>query len=224
MFSDETLTDADVQKILVELNKTFPQKLDPFTTATSAELKDGSVEYIYILSNGINTADAQKLKYSMRMSSLIFVCKTEELQLFFDNNYDISYSYEDEFGKFLFTNRFSKNDCDFVGNASEEELADYYVAQIQKLIPWQTDNDTMFVEINRIGKTIIAKASLINFKKSDIDLTYLNSSFKNEYAQRLCIAPDARVLIKKGIKYKHIFYDKEGQKLIEILIDQPTCK
>ena len=99
------------------------------------------------------------------MSSLIFVCRTEELQLFFDNDYDISYSYEDELGEFLFTNRFSKKDCDFVENANLEELADYYVAQLQKILPWQTDDDTMFTEINRIGNTIIAKASLINFKK-----------------------------------------------------------
>ena len=223
MFSDETLTDADIQKALAELNKTYPIKVDAYTTATSVTLKDGVIEFLNTMGNGINTADAEKLKYSMRMSSLIFVCRTEELQLFFDNDYDISYSYEDELGKFLFTNKFSKNDCDFVENANLEELADYYVAQLQRLLPWQTDNETMFTEINRIGNTIVAKASFINFKKSDLDLTSLNSYFQNDYAKHLCNAPDARVLVKKGIKYKHIFYDNEGQKLTEVLVDEAAC-
>lgn len=205
------------------LNKTLPQKIDETLTLQRVNVNDQDIEYELRVNNENRNFSAEKQKYSMRMSSLIFVCRSQDTRFFINNSYSITYAYTNENGERLFENRYELDDCRIIDRSTDDELADYYVAQMRKVLPWDIEEGRTLFDVRRVGKEIISESIFPDFYKEDIDLKDAREYLFNGLTAKSCNAPDSNILFERGFHFKFNYFDAQGKDIASIVIDKEAC-
>lgn len=208
---------------LLALNETLPLKIDESFTLQSVNLNDEDIEYEIRINNENRNFSAEKQKYSMRMSSQIFVCRSQDTRFFINNSYSITYAYTNENGERLFENRYELDDCRIIERSTDEELADYYVVQMRKVLPWDIEEGRTLFDMRRVGREIISESMFPDLYKEDIDLKDVREFLFNGLKAKSCNAPDSKILFERGFHFKFNYFDAQGKDIASIIINKEAC-
>lgn len=108
-------------------------------------------------------------------------------------------------------------------SASDKQEYQRLVNDMNKSLPMMTSSEMQLTRVYMRSNEVVYVTKSIKLDRNQTSPAILENKIKPATVNGLCTAPDSSNMIKKGLVYTYVFYDKENKYISEYSISTRDC-
>jgi hypothetical protein len=223
MLQIEKAARLQVEKLVEDLNRGTPLRMDAVTTLEKIELKDKLIDFEYLSELPLTVFEASETSIEQQLTGEINGCSADLTKGLLSQDYVLRHTYSHTLSEQNIVVTIKPDDCKKFVAADIDVIADYYIENMQNIMPFEFQSGYEWTSVNRDKKTLNATFKYKEKLSNELNLLSLKQFLQTDYTKNVCTNPTQRLLLNNGYKIRTIINDKIGSEFYTYDINVRMC-